>query len=481
MKATAAALALGVVLPMALARAFPGQDGSRAGREHAPEAQRRIRPSVAMAPVIFTAAPVYDSLAALRGQERFPDGAQLMTLRGGQMAPLVTGFAASADASVSFDGRRVLFAGKKNAGDSWQIWDLPVEGGAARLIYGGEDDAIRPLWLPDGRVVFAERGADGFGLVSVPAGGGKALRLTYLPGNFIPDDVLADGRILFESGFPLGAGATPEMYLVYPDGSGVESARCDHGNAEKGGGREHGRQMNLASAVSGAGDIVFPLGGRPARFTSARAEEALVTAPAGRFAGDVAELPDGRWVLAMLEPGRRRYELVAWKPGSTAEPAIVRDAHRDLTEPVAAAPRPKPLTFPSALHPWTAGNLMALDARISREGPLKSAPVAVRMETRGPNGSAKALGIAQVEKDGSFFIRVPGDAPLRLILLDASGTIIRQERGWFWMRGGEQRICVGCHAGPERAPDNRVPQVLLRTTTPVDLSGGTATTSRGGR
>ena len=55
--------------------------------------------------------------------------------------------------------------------------------------------------------------------------------------------------------------------------------------------------------------------------------------------------------------------------------------------------------------------------------------------------------------------------------LDAQGKTLRAESGWFWVRSGEQRICVGCHTGPERAPDNRVPQVLLRATTPVDLTG----------
>jgi hypothetical protein len=40
---------------------------------------------------------------------------------------------------------------------------------------------------------------------------------------------------------------------------------------------------------------------------------------------------------------------------------------------------------------------------------------------------------------------------------------------------GEQRICVGCHVGPERASENRVPAVLLRTTTPVDLTGSAQT------
>jgi len=52
--------------------------------------------------------------------------------------------------------------------------------------------------------------------------------------------------------------------------------------------------------------------------------------------------------------------------------------------------------------------------------------------------------------------------------------VVRQEHGWFWIRSGEQRICVGCHTGPERASENHVPAVLLRTTTPADLTGAKA-------
>jgi len=476
MKGAAAALALGIVLPMAVARAFPGQDGGAPGRQHVPAAQLRSRTSEGLPLLIVTAATEVDSLAALRGGERFPKGAQLMALRSGRMEPLVPGFAASADANLSFDGKTVLFAGKKNGGDPWGIWKLAMDGGAPEPVYRGHGDAIRPLWLPDGRVAFAERGADGFGLMAVPVGGGAALRLTYLPGNFIPDDVLKDGRILFESMFPLGAGTTPELFLVYPDGSGVESVRCDHGNAEKAGGRAHGRQV---SVNPGAGDIVFVQEGRLARFTSALADEERITAPKGVFAGDVAELPDGRWVLAVTRPGEKQDELVAWKPGAKEFRPIARDAQRDLVEPVVVAPRPLPKTFPSALHPWTTGNLLALDARMSRDGTLEGVPATVRVETRGANGAAEVLGTAPVEQDGSFFVKVPGDAALRFVLLDAAGKNLRQEHGWFWMRGGEQRICVGCHTGPERAPDNRVPEVLLRTTTPEDLSSAAVNAAGG--
>jgi hypothetical protein len=84
---------------------------------------------------------------------------------------------------------------------------------------------------------------------------------------------------------------------------------------------------------------------------------------------------------------------------------------------------------------------------------------------------AIVAGTAPVEADGSFFVKLPANQPIRFALLDGKGAIVRQEHGWFWVRSGEQRICVGCHTGPERASENRVPAVLLRSTTPTDLSG----------
>jgi hypothetical protein len=78
---------------------------------------------------------------------------------------------------------------------------------------------------------------------------------------------------------------------------------------------------------------------------------------------------------------------------------------------------------------------------------------------------------------------VPGDRPIRFSLLNGAGSVVRKEAGWFWIRSGEQRICVGCHTGPERGSENRVPAVLLRTTTPADLTGaqGAATSKAGGQ
>jgi len=435
---------------------------------------RSLPPDAEQAPdFIVTAAPVYQPLAELRGQERFPDGAQLLLVHSGKPESLVSGFAASADANVSFDGQMVLFAGKRAAGDRWQIWELTLKDRSVRKVTATATDAERPFYLPGGRILWAQRTVAGFQLQSSddgrpiprflnPTAGPGILPLTYTRTNAFPADVLHDGRILFEAEFPMGTGTTPELFLVYADGSGVESVRCDHGRARWGG-------VQLAS-----GDVVLTHGVSLARFSSARAHEEPVEAPQGEYAGAIAEIASGAWLLSARRETDGRFAIKIWNPGAAKMSTVLAMSGEDLVEPVLVAPRLRPNRHPSGLHPWDYANLLALDARVSRDAELRGKPVSVRLEALDAKGHAVAMGTAPVEPDGSFFVKVPVDRPIRFELLDFKGTVLRQERGWFWARGGEQRICVGCHAGPERASDNRVPDVLMRTTEPVDLTGAKA-------
>ena len=423
------------------------------------------------ADLIVTAVPAYQPLAALRGGERFPKGAQLLLIHEGNAQPLVSGFAATADANVSFDAKTVLFAGKQAASDPWQIWELTLGDHSLRKLIGGKGDAIRPFYLPAGQLVYALRTSNGFQLEAagnaIPTAlapidadaGSTVLPLSYLQASAIPADVLLDGRILFEAGFPLGSGSTPELFLIYSDGSGVESYRCDHGRARWGG-------KQLAS-----GDVVFTHGASLARFTSPLAHEAPIVAPHAEYAGAIAEMASGDWLVSARAAAGTHYALKLWKPGAATMHTVLAKNGEDLVEPVLVAPRTRPKHHPSGLHAWSYANMLALDARQSRAGELKITPVSVRLETQDAAGHTVVTGTAPVEADGSFLVKTPADRPIRFALLDAKGAILRQEHGWFWIRGGEQRICVGCHTGPERSSQNRVPAVLLRTTTPVDLTG----------
>ncbi len=425
---------------------------------------------------IVTAAPVYQPLAELHGQERFPKGAQLMMVHAGKAEPLVAGFAATADANVSFDAQTVLFAGKQAATDPWQIWEVTLKDRSVRKVITTATDAERPMYLPGGRMIWAERTPAGYQVQSAedghpmagqplnPTAGPGVLPLTYVQTNAFPADVLKDGRILFEAGYPLGKGATPELYLVYADGSGVESVRCDHGRARWGG-------TQLAS-----GDVIFTHGASLARFRSALAHEEPVAAPPASYDGAIAETASGAWLVSARTAAASHYSIQMWNAASVAKVAaakletVLAIGGEDLVEPVLVATRTRPNRHPSGLHPWDYANLLMLDARVSRDGALKGTPATVRLEAQDAAGHVTAMGTAPVENDGSFFVKVPADKPIRFALLDQKGVVLKQEQGWFWIRRGEQRYCVGCHAGPERAPENRVPAVLLRTTDPVDLS-----------
>jgi hypothetical protein len=81
----------------------------------------------------------------------------------------------------------------------------------------------------------------------------------------------------------------------------------------------------------------------------------------------------------------------------------------------------------------------------------------------------RSLGEAPIEKDGSFFIAVPPDRPVRFELLAPSGRVIRAQRSWIWTRPGEEHGCAGCHEDRALAPENRWPMALHRLDTPVRL------------
>jgi hypothetical protein len=419
-------------------------------------------------PMLYTVANKYDALAWLQGKERFPLGAQIMVQTGGVRHALVSGFAASADSAVSYDGAHILFAGKRKGTDHWQVYEVNVHGEEPRRVTSSEEDCVRPLYLPDGRIVYSHKLNGHLAVEAAPLAGGKSLRLTYAPGNFLPTDILRDGRVLFEGVFPAGSGSSAEIYTVYSDGSGVESYRCDHGRA-----RHAGRQVE-------SGDIVFTSGRGLARFTSALAHEVAVAAPAGEYAGDVVETPSGEWLLAWRADSRNPFQLKRWKPGANTLEDVVGGAEGDFIQPVLLAPRRLSNRHPSGLHDWMYANLLCLNAYTSKYRFAEGAVASVRLHTQDRSGNEKLLGIAAVESDGSFYLRTPADQPLKIELLDRSGKTLKKEAGWFWLRRGEQRACVGCHAGPETAPENAEPAVLLRSTIPADMTGAVDATLKGG-
>jgi hypothetical protein len=417
---------------------------------------------------LYTVAKSYEPLAWIEGRERFSSGAALFVRDASGKRQLVPSFAASADAAISFDGKTALFAGKRTDREPWQIWEIPLDGGDAKRITSCPEDCVRPFYLPEQRIVYGEKVGGRFAIQTLALVDGQTLHLTYGPGSALPTDVLRDGRVLFEATFPFSEKGLPELYTVYSDGSGLESYRCDHGQA-----RHSGKQV-------ASGDIVFAAEAGLARFTSALAKEVPITAPRGEYSGDIAETASGEWLIPWRADGNSQFQLMEWMPGQGSLRSVQREPDSNVLEPVLIAERSVPKRHPSALHDWPVGNLLCLNAYTSKYKFVAASIQSVRLYTRDDIGTTVLLGTAPVEADGSFFVQVPGDRPLQIELLDGKGKTLKREAGWFWMRRGEQRTCVGCHAGPETAPENSVPMILLKSTTPADMTRPADHSSAGG-
>jgi len=406
----------------------------------------------AVPPYLFTAAPRYDSAAWEQGRERFPQGASVIFVSGAARRRMAPSFYASADPVVSYDGARVLFAGKPTATSRWQIWEMAAAGGAPSQLTRDSTDCIDPLYMPDGRIAYTRLAPAGSEILIAAPTGGNPQRLTFAPGWRLTNDVLRDGRILFES--------QGDLFTVYPDGTGVESLRCDHGPR-----RAAGRQIT-------SGDVVFTAAGKLARFTTALATQADVAQPTLEPTGPIAEIAPGKWLISLRKPGGP-FALYQWEPDARRLSPLEIPTGSNAIQPAIVRPRVAPKQFPSGLvDTRKTGNLLCLDARASK-APITEVIAAVQVYTHDDAGAQVLLGRADVAGDGSFYVEVPSDRPLRIELLNGSGHTVRAERDWFWMRPSEQRICVGCHTGPERSPENKVPEILLRTIVPEKLLGKT--------
>ncbi len=69
---------------------------------------------------------------------RTPDGAEHV---------LTTGFHSAADPAVSFDGKRILFAGKRTARDHWGVFEMNPDGSNARQLANDPGNCRNPVYL----------------------------------------------------------------------------------------------------------------------------------------------------------------------------------------------------------------------------------------------------------------------------------------------------------------------------------------------
>lgn len=447
----------------------------------------------------------------------------------GRVRVLTAEFADAADPCVSFDGQRVLFAGRREPGAGCEIWVMAVDGSRKEQVTRGLADAREPAWLPPAAVnapafdvkvgwiaftstaagVADERGrgalANLYAASLEPVGerGAIVWRTTYGLGGDRTPTVLADGRVLFSSWLREGyglmtiswAGEDLNPFFGVADGPVSQLSACELPET-----RDVVFVEVDGDAAAAGGRLVSVSMRRPLHTRRVLADDGAWRTP--------ARLPGGALAAAWQAPGGASFGLyrVDLATGQRGEPLYDDPAWHEVS-PAAAAARPLPqgripmVDFASVLDVQgfeRAGQLQCLNvydsdrpelagaapgrvrsARLVAGQPLPLAevaqppPVAVAGQWPPPCVRTRPLGVVPVEADGSFYANLAGDVPFYIETLDAAGAVVGTMRAWTWVRAGDQRGCVGCHEDRELAPQNRTTDALRRAR-PVSLTGADA-------
>ena len=379
---------------------------------------------------------------------------------------------------ISYDGGSVLFEGKREEGDPWQVWEYRLEDKDLRRVTKLEVDCRYPAYLPGDRVVYSRYQEKG----SLPghhvletchlSGEGRE-QITFAPIDYSHPTVLRDGRVLAVSRQVYPEEGALQLMVMRPDGTKAELFyRSETGGVwpqracETEGGSvvflETG-EVNRMGAVLSSVAYNRPLGDRRKHWEGIN--------------GDVlsANLHSGDGLLLSCRTEEKgSYGIYSFDPG-LEEPLkpIYEEAGSKLLEAVAIEPRQRPKKLPSAVNlDMDTALLMCQDANFSgvsypgsSTGEPKELGRAVRVELVGTEG---VLGVARLEDDGSVYLKVAADVPFRMQTLDSSGSMVSGPSSWITLRPNERRGCVGCHAGHERVPDNRQPLAVRKE--PVDIA-----------
>ncbi|MHC4698621.1 MAG: HzsA-related protein [Planctomycetota bacterium] len=434
----------------------------------------------------------------------------------GSLRVVTEGFVCATDPVFSHDGSRVAFSGRRASDDNLQIWELAGDAAKPARIVACEADCINPVYMPNGDMAFASflsreyeehGGRYAASLYALQPGYDQPTRLTFNPSSDFDPVVLPDGRMLYSSWQHVGnhhwPTGTVALMLINSDGTGLFPLTGNHrGPRLKRGSTplEDDRITFIQSegfGEFGEGTLVTT-----SLHDSFAPYETLVSADQYTVS-DVSPLGDGKLLLS-ARPTRgtqSTFGLYVYQGGSVR--LLYDDPDYHELAPSVWLSNTLPDVRVSTVVPDTPyGYLTVLDCYDTdrtdqhplRRGSVKTIRVIEGLPLRhnGPAGPtffpaekregeplirpnsatgyipARILGEIPPAADGSVYMKVPADRPLRLQLVDRDGFTIINERAWFWVRPNERRVCIGCHENRELSPRNAVPLAARRA--PTDLT-----------
>jgi hypothetical protein len=427
--------------------------------------------------------------------DRYVNGARIVRVDPARrdIVVLTPEFVGACDPDVSFDGQTIVFAGKRNPEDSWQIWKMNTDGSGKVQLTQGSEYSVGPVFAgarfylddpePTPQIVFARStGASGsFALFGTDVDGKALHRLTFNPVSDFAPAVLPTGRIVFTSWQRYGDSDAPNgrlaLLAVNIDGTDLMPF---HGNHEPPRFKDMATVARVGDRVYfvesdrwpwlGGGDLAYVSWRRP--LTSYRSLNAA--ADDGGVFHSPAPLPDGGLLASYRASADSVFAIYRLDPETGRRVGTVfEQAGWHAIDAQALAERAPVPGRSNWLKPGaTTGVFYCLNSYRTSLGegpnPVVAPPGTIKHVRVIEAQQRRILGIAPVEPDGSFHIRVPAETPITFQLLDADYLALRTQRTWTWVMGNENRGCVGCHEDRELAPPNRMVTALIKP--PVDLA-----------
>ncbi len=281
----------------------------------------------------------------------------------GRMVNLTADFHSACDPTVSFDGRRILFAGRRTQKDNWDIYEIGIDGDGLRQITRNLGNCRSPVYLstlytliseaPWHQIAFSSDRAGTSGeygahpvtaIYSCRMDGGGLMRLTHGPSGETDPYLMRDGRLLFS--------AWRRRYLDREARLAIFAVNIDGADMSLFADAEGARHKRL-TCVTSNGLAVFvetDLPGAASAGTLACVNlrrnlhsYRRITSPAQGTFCYPSPAPDGRVLVSHRPAGNSgRYGIHLLDPASGELISVLESKDHDYLQARHLAPRPEP-------------------------------------------------------------------------------------------------------------------------------------------
>ncbi|RME38771.1 MAG: hypothetical protein D6788_06785 [Planctomycetota bacterium] len=420
-----------------------------------------------------------------------------------KVATLTEGFAAVGRFDLSFDGRKILFAGRRRDESYSAILEMDIDRRTARRVTREprryrEAVYLSPIYRFDEdrphRLIAFTADAEPFGvpvLFTCRLDGSDVRPITHTPSAVRSPYLLSDGRIVFSlmAGGPGGASpsAVEALYTVFADGADVFPFAAPHAPPAR---RSMTTELPDGTVVYVESRDPDPLdGGRlvTVRRVRSLSTRRVVPGTTEGFYHSPSGFDDRTILVSYRASGAESYGIHLLDLESGRRTLLFDDPRYDDLFARVRRPRTPPAGRSTNVRSDDQpAYLYCLDVRITRDGADAAHPPSrarrVRILTAVPTlavskkntaeqqertGFASApdpndhgargvaLAEAPIYEDGSFYLQVPAAVPLRVETIGENGEVLQRMRSWFWVMPGESRGCIGCHEDRERTPPDR--------------------------